>query len=69
MAYKRMWVTSSMGRSNQMVVERGGGEDGGLCGYCMMGDSYLKGEGEGCQVSECSCRTMYRHSVVGEVSQ
>ena len=50
-----------------MVAERGGGEDGGVCGYCTMGDSCLKGEGEGCQVSERRCGT--RRSVVGGVSR
>jgi hypothetical protein len=49
-------VTSSIGRFAQTSRESGGG-DGGVCGYCMVDDTCLKGEGEGCQVSERGCGT------------
>ena len=50
-----------------MVGESGGGEDGGVCGYCTMADSCLKGEGEGCQFNERRCGAT--RSAVGGVSR
>ena len=44
-------MTSSMGRFDQTVGERSGG-DGGVGGYCSVDETCLKGEGEGCQVRE-----------------
>jgi hypothetical protein len=49
-------VTSSIGRLDQTVGESGGGDNDVVSGSnCRVDDSCLRGEGEGCQVSERGC--------------
>jgi hypothetical protein len=49
-------VTSSIGRLDQTAGESESGGDGAESGWhCREEDTFLKGEGEGCQASERGC--------------
>lgn len=48
-------MTSSIGRLDQTVGESGGGDDVVSGSNGRVDDSCLRGEGEGCQVSERGC--------------